>query len=272
MASTISDSGITFSNTAAAPQLQSIGATVAANAMTVTLAPTTLVFRSTTLGSGTPTVAQNATQLSLTIPSSATLGTVNAVQSRIIVLAILVTNTIELAVVNLSGGNDLTETGLISTTGISALSTSASTIYSANARASVPYRVVGYVDSTQATAGVWATAPSTVQSVGGQALTALSSLGYGQTWQSVTRSLGTTYYNTTGKPITFAFLGNTNAAGGAYAYMTMNGVNVAFANCYSGGGGYPFAGSVVIPAGVSYVFNQAITAGAPTISNTYELR
>jgi hypothetical protein len=114
--------------------------------------------------------------------------------------------TVELAVVNIAGGNDLSETGLISTTaeGGAGAADSASTVYSTTARTSVAYRVVGYVESTQATAGTWATAPSTIQGAGGNALTAMSSLGYGQTWQNVfgSRASGVTYYNTTGKPIT----------------------------------------------------------------------
>jgi type II secretory pathway pseudopilin PulG len=107
----------------------------------------------------------------------------------------------ELAVTNISGGSDLSETGVISTTLIAAASNSATLYYSTTARTSVAYRVVGYIESTQATAGTWATAPSTIQGYGGCALDAMSSLGYGQTWQSPTRAYSTTYYNTTGKPI-----------------------------------------------------------------------
>ena len=40
---------------------------------------------------------------------------------------------------------------------------SATAYYSTTARTSVAYRVVGYVESTQATAGTWATTPSTLQ-------------------------------------------------------------------------------------------------------------
>ncbi len=43
-------------------------------------------------------------------------------------------------------------------------------IYSTTARSSLPFRVLGYVESTQATAGAWATTPSTVQGNGGNAL------------------------------------------------------------------------------------------------------
>lgn len=186
--------------------IQSIAATVAANALTVTLNPTTLDFRSSTLTSGTVVTRTISSAISVVVSSGSTLGTISAVQSRIVVLAIDYAGTVELAVVNIAGGNDLTETGIISTTaeGGAGAADSASTIYSTTARASVAYRVVGYVESTQATAGTWATTPSTIQGYGGQALSAMSSIGYGQTWQSVTRVVGTTYYNTTGKPIIFA--------------------------------------------------------------------
>lgn len=266
MASTISDSGITFSNTAAAPQLLSVGATVAANALTVTLDPTTLVFRSTTLSVGTPTVSQNATQLSLTIPSGATLGTVNAVQSRIIVLAITVASTMELAVVNQSGGVNLTETGLITTTAISASATSASTIYSTTARTSVPYRVIGYIESTQATAGVWGTSPSTVQSTGGQALNDMSSLGYSQTYQNLTASrvLGTTYYNTTGRPI-WVYAWSNSGASGANTF-TINGI--ALNGIYCNATVQIWVSWGIVPPNGSY--SITMTNGGPAA--WYELR
>ena len=135
--------------------------------MTATLNPTTLDFRSATLTSGTVTTASIETAISLVVPSGATLGTVNATQSRIVVLAINNSAT-ELAVVNLSGGNNLDETTLISTTALSAAADSANVIYSTTARTNVPFRVVGYIESTQATAGTWVTAPSTIQGMGGQ--------------------------------------------------------------------------------------------------------
>lgn len=259
MAQTLSDNGLTYGATAAAHGLFSIGASVAANALTVTLDPTTIAFRSTTLTSGTPAVVQNAAQLSLTVPSGATLGTVNATQSDIYLLALNNAGTMELAVVNISGGVSLDETGLISTTAISAAATSASVIYSASARTNVAYKVVGVIRSTQATAGTWASAPSLVQGAGGNALDSLGSLGYGQTWQTVTRTSGTTYYNTTGKPIVCipvinAATGYTITVGGATAISGVtNSVTIPV----------PF----VVPAGMSYV----ITAGSG-ISSTTELR
>jgi hypothetical protein len=185
-------------------EIQPISASVSGNALTISASALSLEFRSATLGSGTVSFVQG-TPANLVISSGSTLGTINATQSRIVVLALNNAGTIELAAVNIAGGNDLSETGLISTTaeGGAGAADSASVIYSTTARASVPYRVIGYIESTQATAGTWATAPSTIQGRGGNALAAMSSLGYGQTWQVVTgsRVFGTTYYNTTGKPI-----------------------------------------------------------------------
>ena len=204
-------------------QMQPITASVGASALTCTLNPTTLNFRNTPLTSGTINIRTVATAISVVVPSTATLGTVSAQQSRLVLLALDNAGTVELAVVNIAGGTNLDETTLISTTAISAAATSASVVYSTTARTSLPFRVVGYIESTQATAGTWATAPSTIQGQGGQALAAMSSLGYGQTWQVVTgsRAQTTTYYNTTGKPIFITIF--TYTAGGT-STLLVNGV------------------------------------------------
>ena len=192
--------------------IQPITASVATSALTCTLNPTILNFRNTPLTSGTINTRTVAAAISVVVPSTATLGTVSTIQSRLAVIALDNAGAVELAIANIAGGNNLDETTLISTTAISAAATSASVVYSTTARTSLPFRVVGYIESTQATAGTWATAPSTIQGQGGQALAAMSSLGYGQIWQAVTRTSGTTYYNTTGKPITLIVtIGNTQA-------------------------------------------------------------
>jgi hypothetical protein len=244
--------------------IQSITATVAANALTVTLNPTTLDFRSSTLTSGTVVTRTISSAISVVVSSGSTLGTVSTVQSRIVVLAIDNAGTVELAVVNIAGGNDLTETGLITTTaeGGAGGADSASTIYSTTARTSVAYRVVGYVESTQATAGTWATTPSTIQGQGGQALTAMSSMGYGQTWQNVfsSRSSGTTYYNTTGKPIQAVVHSSTNAS---TITATVGGVSLPIQSIASQGMGQV----ITVPPSASYSFT--ISAG---YDSWYELR
>lgn len=266
MTQTISDNGVTFSDTSAAPQQFSISAAVAANALTFTLQPSTISFRSTTLATGGVTTLQNASALTLTVPASATLGTINATQARLALIALNNAGTIELAVANLAGGIQLDETNLINTTAISGTSTAANVIYSASARTSVPYRVVGFIDITEATAGTWATAPSTIQGVGGQALASLSSLGYGQTWQDVgaSRALGTTYTNSTGKPITLSVVCSASSST-VQLFLNIN-----------GGGAKMLASGVwglnlcaVIPPGATY----AVTTNGPGSLNQWmELR
>ena len=236
------------SSTYLTSKIQPVTASVASNAMTVTLNPTVLDFRSTPLTSGTVNTRTVSAAISVVVSSGSTLGTVSAQQSRIVVIALDNAGTIELAVVNISGGTNLDETTLISTTaeGGAGAADSATVVYSTTARTSLPYRVVGYIESTQTTAGTWATAPSTIQGVGGQALAAMSSLGYGQTWQTftnVTRALGTTYYNTTGKPI---FVYAVNGTSGPS--ITVNGV-VIIASGYTGTLGAVF----IVPPSNSYV-------------------
>jgi hypothetical protein len=240
-------------------QIQSISASVAVNALTISASLLSLDFRSTALGSGAVTTVVG-TPANLVISSGSTLGTVNAVQSRIAVLAINNAGTIELAAVNIAGGNDLTETGVITTVaeGGAGAADSANFIYSTTARASVVYRVIGYIESTQAVAGTWVTAPSTIQGVGGQALAAMSSLGYGQTWQSVTRNSGTTYYNTTGKPITLSAWSDTNT-NGATMNIQVNGVQVNKNMAGSATANTTWV-MAVIPPGASYIATTA--AGA----------
>lgn len=239
-------------------QIQPISASVSANALTISASSLKLDFRSTTLGSGTVTTV-TGTPANLVISSGSTLGTVNAVASRIVVLAINNAGTIELAAVNISGGNQLDETNLISTTaeGGSGGADSANVFYSTAARTNVAYRVIGFIDSTQATAGTWATAPSLIQGQGGQALASLSSIGYGQTWQNVTasRALSTTYYNTTGRPIQIYLSATTSPT----VTVTVNGtaLGAVISPC-----------SMIIPTGASY--SVAFSGGV--LGNWNELR
>ena len=226
------------SGTSSTVELKSITASVGSNALTIaTPASQTLSFRSATLSDGTINSRSVAAQ-SLVVPSGATLGTINATQSRLAVLAIDNAGTPELAVTNIAAGKNLDETTLINTnaiattatgTGVIAVTTGILTIsgsptgtwqvgmavkgtgvpagtyitalgtgtggsgtyytnittavastamtgvagmgiYSTTARSSLPFRVLGYVESTQATAGTWATTPSTVQGQSGQSI------------------------------------------------------------------------------------------------------
>lgn len=155
-------------------QIQTLTASVAANALTVTYGGGTLDFRNATLTNGTPVASVSVPSNSITVPSSATLGTLSGKAARLIFLEAYNGGSPVLCVVNQIGGVTLNEGGLISPTTISAAATAANVIYSASAvSANSPFRVVGYVDITEATAGTWATAPTVVQGVGGRALQVL---------------------------------------------------------------------------------------------------
>lgn len=250
-------------------QLQPVSSSVAANALTLSLSPTSLSFRNAALNSGTISTINVSTTLSLTVPNGATLGTVSAQPSRLVILALNNAGAVELAVVNLSGGLQLDETNLISTTAISAAATANNVVYSNTARSNVPYRVVGFVDITEATAGAWAGASSTVQGIGGEALTALSSLGYGQTLQTVTRTPGVTYYNTTGKPIYGTGVSSAGTFNTAWTTISINGgapIFIGLGATPSGNTQYSYY--YIVPPGASYV----LTPNPGTFSNQAELR
>lgn len=260
----------------AVSKIQTIAASVGDNALTITLNPTSLDFRSPTLSSGVVNTRTVSSPISVTVPSTATLGTVNAVQSRLVVLAIDNAGTVELAVVNISGGNQLDETNLISTTAISAAADSGNVVYSTTARTNVPYRVVGYIESTQTTAGTWAAAPSTIQGYGGQALASMSALGYGQKWQNVaaSRVAGTTYTNSTGRPIMVAVcMTTTNTAQSVNASFTIDGTVVAAgsANASNGTtwGALLSVFTFIIPDGSTYSSTASLS---PSINRWWELR
>lgn len=251
-------------------KLPSLTATVAANAMTVGASSQYLDFRSATSASGTPSTIL-AAPTALVIPASATLGTVSGNLEHIMVLELNNGGTAELAVVNLSGGVDLDEEDVISTTAISSAATASGVVYSTNARTNVSYRVVGALELTEATAGAWATAPSNIAGTGaGQPYAAMHSLGYGQTWQSVTRTSGTTYYNTTNRPIMLAINAvSTVGPGSMSMQFTINGVTqpqmVLFSNA---AGAYYMKDSIIIPPGASY----SVTATGANINAAFELR
>lgn len=163
--------GITFPDgsqqkTSSQAPLQTVSASVSANALTVGFGGGPLAFRSSTLTNGTP-LNINVGSLSLTVPSGATLGTVSGVASTLVLVVLYNAGAPALGVINLSGGTNLDETALISSTAISAAADSASTLYSAAAISNSSYRVVGYIFISEATAGTWASAPTLVQGVSG---------------------------------------------------------------------------------------------------------
>jgi hypothetical protein len=243
-------------------QVQPISASIATNAITVSASALTLDFRSTTLTSGTVTTV-SGTPSSLTIAATDSFGLVTAYgNQRIAILAINNAGTIELAASALYGGVSLDETGVITT---AATSTTATAIKAANVRTGVAYRVIGFIDATFTTATGWGSLVL-VQGQGGEALNSMSSLGYSQTWQNVagSRALGTTYYNTTGRPIQIAL--SAQMAAGNRSDFLINGTTIEFIQVN---------GSVsigchwaIIPPGASY----SSTSTNVTLNTWFELR
>ena len=238
-------SGIALAST----QLQSIAASVASNALTITSVSTKLDFRSATLANGSPIYGFPVPALTLTVPSGATLGTVASQSARLHVLVAYNAGSPVLCICN---GLSIDESSLISPVTISTGATSIGTIYSASTVASnSPWRLIGYIDISEATAGTWATAPTEVQGWGGSL--SFGSFGIGQSWQLVTpsRAKGTYYYNTSGKPRSVSIGGNAGAAGGILV-LQVNGVTVAQSSSYSAASGTIFLTGIV-PPGNNYV-------------------
>lgn len=231
--------------------IQPIAASVASSALTVTVNPTATEFRNATLNNGSVTMLANAAALSCTIPNGATLGSASGVKTCLAVLELNNAGTKEIAVVNLSGGVDISEAGLISTTALSTASDFDNVVYSTVARTNVPYRIVDFIEYTQATAGVYATAPSLVG--GTSAPLAKFLCGYGQSLQSgLTRSHGVTYTNTTGRAIKLYMSGGGGPSVGSIA-ITINGRTAALVTVSAATG---YGAFCEIPAGATYVINE----------------
>lgn len=95
-----------------------------------------------------------------------------------------------------------------------------------------------------------------------------SGIGTGQTWQAVTRTHGTSYTNSTGKPISLVYDGySTNGAVG-YIAITIDGVTMRFGGGQSWSNATPVLGSIIIPVGATYVLTESSIA----TRNVYELR
>lgn len=86
-------------------------------------------------------------------------------------------------------------------------------------------------------------------------------LGIGQTWQDVTasRALGTTYTNSTGKPIFVSIYTTSNNTPATGATLSVDGINVQSNQGYAGpnGTGTNLSISTVVPAGSTYLLSGA---------------
>lgn len=239
-----------------------------ANALTVTLSPDVYEFRSLTLPSGVVTRVPLISSTALTVSTGSTLGIVANVKARIIVLAVLDAGVIYPAVVNQAGGVDLSETGVITTVaeGGAGGADSATVIYSAAAHANCPYRIAGFLDITLVTPGTYDVQPSLVQGAGGNAMTSLQSLGYGEPRQDVSgsRTPGVTYYNESGRPL-YVEVGMGSSVGSTIT-ATVGGRSL-LGSSYAVAGGTRFI-FFIVRIGESY--SVTVDAGTPSINSWHE--
>jgi hypothetical protein len=163
-----------------------ISASVATNALTINLttaagttpsasSPVIIPFRSTTITSGAPILAQVSSALSIVIPSTATLGTSSSnVPFRIWVFICYNGGTPELGVAVCSTPTGTIfpaaawETTLKTTITIGTGATSSGVLYSTAGVVSDSVRIIGYAEygSGLGTAGAWASGPTALQLMG----------------------------------------------------------------------------------------------------------
>ena len=252
-------------SSAQSSQIFPISASVASNALTITLNPCVIDFRSSTPGSGTINTRTVSSAISTTISAGSTGGTSSGVLSRIYVIAMDVAGTVELAWIYATGEDSLDETGLFTTLaeGGAGGADTPSFAYSTTARSSVPYRVVGFIESTQATAGQWATAPSLVQGAGGHATKDLFGIGNNQTWWNMTasRAVNTTYTNTTGRPIQVVVAMHSTAT--STATLIINNALTIIGN--GGTAGTYLSVGAIIPHGTTY--KATTDGGTPSLAS-----
>jgi len=182
-----SGSGVWYLNLSSGVSLNAalnlqLSCSVASNALTCnvldrngntpsTASPVLLAFRDPILANGDPIARAITGALSITIPTSATLATVNAQANRIWLAVFDNAGTPVLGVYNSLNSTGPTilswdETSTPSSTNLTSSSTSAQTWYTSGALTGKSFRILGYVESTQTTAGTWAASPSKIQLFG----------------------------------------------------------------------------------------------------------
>ena len=96
-------------------------------------------------------------------------------------------------------------------------------------------------------------------------------IGTDQTWQTVTRASGTTYTNSTNKPIMVSATASTGAVGGVTATAVVAGVTIsALYSRDSTGAGAGAGAFFIVPVGATY--SITLTGNSPSFNHWKELR
>lgn len=170
-----------------------ITTSVAGGAITINRLSGIRTFRSPTLTSGSVVVSA-ISDLSLTVPSGATLGTLSGNNTRLLVLDIYNGGSPVLGIVNPTPAQMFDETGVVTTTLITGTSDSSGVVYSSTAVVASPYRIAGVIDIVETTAGVWALAPTRVTSVDAP-LPPVSTAQWSSSDSNISTSTGATFYD-----------------------------------------------------------------------------
>ena len=97
-------------------------------------------------------------------------------------------------------------------------------------------------------------------------------IGVGQSWQDVTSSrvMGTTYTNSTGKPIMLVARASRNGVSTSGIDITINGLTIPVCYGTNSNGGNTAVGSIIIPVGATYVLS--VSSESLSSYNIFELR
>jgi hypothetical protein len=103
-----------------------------------------------------------------------------------------------------------------------------------------------------------------------QLATAVQPLGAGQTWSAPTRAFGTTYTNSTGRPI-FVVICVTPPGVNGYVNVIVQGVTIAILGVTSGAASaVPATACFVVPSGATYS-SSLVSGSTPTLQYWKEL-
>lgn len=237
------------------------------------LNPVRMAFRNLTAATGLTTIRDITSAISLTVPSGATLGGSNGVLQSLYVIAIDDNGTIELGVVG--SRLALGEGSRIATSEISSGADDALTAYSEIGRTNVPYRVLGRIKSTQATAGTWSTAPSDLS----LAVTGWDSWeGRADLGQQVSASSGdftdasglfvdvtnlSVSLTTSGRPVHLSLI-NDGSGNGCSIGNGSGGSQYRFVRGATSLGVYPCSSGITIPASCLQMIDASPAAGTYT--------
>jgi hypothetical protein len=158
----------------------SLAASVSSNILTIALKtasggtpsasdPVRITFRNAIDTDGSLVTRTVTSAVTMTCASGSSLGTVNGVAARLWVGLIDNSGTVELCIWNPLINSTLSLRAFAPNTDVSTLAegsgtaTSAQQLFSTNARTLVPFILLGFIEITEAAAGVWATAPTVVQ-------------------------------------------------------------------------------------------------------------